>query len=114
MLGSPNQNINFIAKAWFSGESITGSFDTAESFSTECWREKQNTLIPSENKHLFQNLSPEIPEYYENLYERLVKVLEIIEEAIPPVNVGDDCSICPKNVSLRLPDRRRTVPPKFS
>ena len=114
MLGTPKHNKHSLAQAWVSVDSIVGSFDTAESFSIEGYHEKHNTLIPSENKILFKNVPPGTPEYYYLLYSRLVNEMQLLEEMLPSVNVRDDCSVIAKNVALRLPDRRRTVPSKFT
>lgn len=114
MIRSPIPKGNSCLSHWIYSESLGGSFDTDISMMSESSVDKHPVFQPSQHKFLFQELKPETLTYYEHLNNRLERILGALEEALPPVNIRDDCSINAKTVFLRLPDRRKTVPPKFS
>ena len=112
-----NKNLNLLCKPHIisssSNNSILGSFDTNGSLTSELDQEKNIKVLPSAHKFLFQKITPETNKFYENLYSRLGYILDVLEENLTPVNIRDDCSVSAKPVFLRLPDRRRTVPPRL-
>jgi hypothetical protein len=111
MFSSPIKITNSFYKLWGSSENFIGSCETSDSLSIEAPAEKPEApLVPTENEFLFECVPAETSEFYQKLYTKLSITLNTLEEVLESVNIRDDCCIKAKNVCLRLPARKKTLP----
>lgn len=108
MFSLPNNSTNIYSKPYYNLENLPDSFETLESLNADLLIDSlKSPSRPSDNKFLFECISLETQDFYEELFEKLNARLEEIEENLPCVNVRDDCTVKPKPIIIQLGARPR-------
>ncbi|OMJ77384.1 hypothetical protein SteCoe_23028 [Stentor coeruleus] len=108
MFSISNISDNSFGKVFKSPDSIQDSIETTDSLSSEQFFDSQKSpQKPSDCKFLFESLPIGTNDHYNRLFIKLEATLIELEEALPCVNIRDDCTIKAKPVLMKLPGRPR-------
>ena len=66
-------------------------------------------LRPQDSKYLFELPSDQQIDSYNQIFPRIMNIIQELQETLPKVSIRDDYSLQPKAVSLRMPLKRNTL-----